>query len=219
MINQKIISILIIIILSFSSCVSKKKFLEMQEGRTKAEQKVRELTTENNYMASRIEALISDFETMKNELMESNAIKDQYIDSLNNELFALRNTLEEQKESLKETSFSFGFERQRMIEEMKIKDKTISSLKSRIGDLEDEIARQASVIDDKNFQMGLLSDRISSLQADKEQAEQRIEELNGKLSGLREQISLLNATLEEKNATITRLQNNVKLLKQELGGN
>ena len=61
----------------------------MQNGRLNAEEAARQLTDENNDKAKRIEALIADFETMKNEMMESNAIKDQYIDSLNTEVFGL----------------------------------------------------------------------------------------------------------------------------------
>jgi len=219
MTNKYFIYTLITIIVSFTSCVSKKKFLEMQAGRLKAEEKVRQLTEENKNKASRIEALITDYETMKNELMESNAIKDQYIDSLNMEVFSLQQSLEQQKESLQETSFNFGFERQRMIEEMNVKDKTISTLNSKIENLEDEISEQSSVIDDKNFQLNLLSDKISTLQSQKEQADTKIDELNRELQKVREETKALNVKLKEKDETITRLQNNVNLLKKELGSN
>ena len=218
MTNRHLISIFIVIALTVTSCVSKKKFLEMQDGRLKAEEQVGKLTEENNYRASRIEALVADFETMKNELMESNAIKDQYIDSLNNEVYSLQESLVQQQDSLQETSFTFGFERQRMIEDMKIKDNTISSLKASIENLENELSEQSSVIDDKNFQLGLLNDKISTLQSEKEQGEDQIDELDEKLNALQDEISALKVTLEEKEGTITRLQNNVNLLKKELGG-
>jgi len=205
--------------LTFSSCVSKKKFTEMQSGRLKAEEQVMKLTDENNYKDSRIEALISDFENMKNELLESNAIKDQYIDSLNNEMFAVRETLARQKESLQQTSFNYGFERQRMIEELKVKDNTISSLNARIESLDKEISRQSSLIDDKNLQLQVLGDRLNSLQGEKERAEQQGVELQEKLNQVQDEIKKLNAVISEKDQTITRLQNNVNLLKRELGRN
>jgi len=50
----------------FTSCVSKKKFLEMQDGRLKAEEQVRQLTEETNARAARIKVMIHDFEVMKN---------------------------------------------------------------------------------------------------------------------------------------------------------
>jgi len=217
--NKKYFILIFIVMLTFSSCVSKKKFTEMQSGRLKAEEQVMKLTDENNYKDSRIEALISDFENMKNELLESNAIKDQYIDSLNNEMFAVRETLARQKESLQQTSFNYGFERQRMIEELKVKDNTISSLNARIESLDKEISRQSSLIDDKNLQLQVLGDRLNSLQGEKERAEQQGVELQEKLNQVQDEIKKLNAVISEKDQTITRLQNNVNLLKRELGRN
>jgi chromosome segregation ATPase len=216
---KKYFILIFIVMLTFSSCVSKKKFTEMQSGRLKAEEQVVKLTDENSYQASRIEALISDFENMKNELLESNAIKDQYIDSLNNEMFAVREILARQKESLQQTSFNYGFERQRMIEELKVKDNTISSLNSRIDSLDKEISRQSSLIDDKNLQLQVLGDRLNALQGEKEKAEQQGVELQEKLNQVQDEIKKLNAVISEKDQTITRLQNNVNLLKRELGRN
>ena len=69
MVNKHFVLLLTAITIIFSSCVSKKKFLEMQSGRQRAEEKVRQLTSENNAKAARIEAMIADFETMKNELV------------------------------------------------------------------------------------------------------------------------------------------------------
>lgn len=207
------------IVLVFTSCVSKKKFIEMQSGRLKAEEQVVKLTSENNYQASRIEALISDFENMKNELMESNSIKDQYIDSLNSEIFALRETLDEQKESLQQTSFNYGFERQRMLEELKAKDNTINSLRSRIESMDSEMTRQSSLTDDKNLQLKVLADRLNTLQGEKERAEQVSADLEEKLQQVQNEIKSLNAVINEKDQVITRLQNNVNLLKRELGKN
>ena len=114
MVLQKITIIAAIVVLSFfSSCVSKKKYLEMEAGRLTAERLSQQLDEENQAKAARIEALIADFEEMKNELLESNAIKDQYIDSLNGEVFTLTESLNKQKESLQETSFTLDFEQQR----------------------------------------------------------------------------------------------------------
>jgi chromosome segregation ATPase len=200
------------------SCVSKKKFVEMQDGRLKAEEQVRQLTEETNYRASRIEALIADFEEMKNELLESNAMKDQYIDSLNTEISGLNELLTEQKESLQETSFSFGFEQQRMKEELENKDANIRALRAQVKNLEEEISDQSTVIDDKNFQLNLHKDEISSLESKVNQVEQQREQLQQELQKVKTETENLRAEIEEKDAAIERLQNNVNLLKKELGG-
>ena len=104
--NRFFVLVVLSTVFIVSSCVSKKKFIEMQNGRLSAEEQVRQLTEESNARAKRIEALIADFEAMKNELMQSNAMKDQYIDSLSSEVFVLNNKLNEQNESLEQTSFN-----------------------------------------------------------------------------------------------------------------
>ncbi|MDD4143960.1 MAG: hypothetical protein PHN68_04930 [Prolixibacteraceae bacterium] len=215
--NRALITSFTIIILFFTSCVAKKKYLEMQDGRLKAEDQAAKLTEENNYRASRIEALVADFQSMKNELMESNAIKDQYIDSLHNEITGLKGSLARQKESIQQSSFTFGFERQRMIEDMKAKDDMISSLNRQLQNLENENTELSTVLDDKNFQLNLLNDKISVLQSEKEAESQKADELRQQLQVMQQEISTLQAQSREKDATITRLQNNVNLLKKELG--
>lgn len=223
MTNKYFILLFLISGLFLQSCVSKKKFVEMQEGRLQAEEQVRKLTQETNNQATRIESLIADFEEMKNELLENNALKDQYIDSLNSEIFSLNELLVQQKESLQETSFTFGFEQQRMKQVMEEKDSKIRSLQSKVESLEEEVTQQASVIDDKNFQISQLNDQVDNLLGQvsraKTQAENLEVQLGTQIKNLRAQVNELQATMKEKDATITKLQNNVKLLKNELGGN
>ncbi len=223
MTNKYFVLLFLISGLFMHSCVSKKKFVEMQEGRLQAEQQVRKLTQETNNQAARIEALIADFEEMKNELLGNNAMKDQYIDSLNSEFFMLNELMTEQKESLKESSFTYGFEQQRMKQVMEEKDSRIRSLQSQVESLEEEISQQASVIDDKNFQISRLNDEVENLEGQLSRAESQAENVEEKMEAqvqdLKSQVNELQATLKEKDAAITKLQNNVRLLKKELGGN
>ena len=214
-------SILFITVLTllFTSCVSKKKFLEMQSGRLKAEDLVRQLTDETNAQSKRIEALIADFESMKNELMESNAIKDQYIDSLNTEVFALNEKLNEKAQSLQETSFNLGFEKQRLTNAIQSKDKTIRSLQQKVSNLEDEVQEKSSELDQKNFDIKVLNDKISTLEGQKNAGEEKLANLQAELKKVKAETEQLTAQMNEKDATITRLQNNVKLLKKQIGGN
>ncbi len=217
--TRPLLYIIMILTIFMTSCVAKKKYLEMQDGRLKAEEQVVRLTEENNYRAERIEAMIADFQAMKSELMESNAVKDQYIDSLNNEINNLKGSLVQQKESLQQTSFTFGFERQRMIEEMKAKDNTISSLNRQITDLQNENNELSSEVNDKNFQLNLLNDKISVIETEKERETGKVDELQNRLTTIEQETNALKAQLREKDETITRLQNNVNLLKKELGVN
>lgn len=215
--NKVLIILFSAITIFFSSCVAKKKYLEMQDGRFKAEEQVVKLTEETNYRATRIEALIADFQSMKNELLESNAIKDQYIDSLNNEMANLRNSLALQKESIQQSNFTYGFERQRMTEEMSTKDNMISSLNRQLQNIENENKELSSTLDEKNFQVNLLNDKISIIQSEKDRETEKSEELLQKLQVMQQEVNALQTQIKEKDADITRLQNNVNLLKKELG--
>ncbi len=201
----------------FTSCVSKKKFVEMQTGRLKAEETVRNLTTENKAQAERIKTLIADFETMKNELMENNAIKDQYIDSLSREIFVLNEKMNKQSESLQETSFTLDFEKQRLTNAIENKDKTIKSLESRISALENEVQSKSSSIDQMTFDFKNANEKAILLEAEKKNGEAKLTTLQAELEKVKAETGKLQAQIKEKDATITRLENNVKLLKKELG--
>lgn len=219
MINKLAVLFLIVIATLFTSCVSKKKFLGMQDGRLKAEQQVRELTRENNARAERIKTMIADFEAMKNELMGSNAEKDEYIDNLNKEMSALNSQLSQQKESLQESSFTYGFEKERLAETLQERENVIRQLRSQIKELESDLSQQSSVLSERNLKTSVLNDQIESLETEKARGEKQQEELQQQIEKLKQEISALNQQLTEKDENISRLQNNVNLLKKELGGN
>lgn len=213
------ISILIIatVFVSFSSCVSKKKYLEMEAGRLKAEKLSQQLDEENNAKAARIKVLIADFEKMKNELMESNAIKDQYIDSLNGAIFTLAENLNKQKESLQETSFNLDFEQQRLNNALQEKEKSIGALQLEVSKLENEVTQKNSEIEKRNFDLGKAKDQITVLEGKILTSDKKVVELQGQLNKAKAETVKLQEQIKTKDETITRLENNVKLLKKELG--
>jgi len=213
------ISILFIgaILITFSSCVSKKKYIEMETGRLKAEELSRKLDEESNAKSLRIEGLIADFESMKNELMENNAIKDHYIDSLNGEIFTLAENVEKQMESLKKSSFTLDFEQQRLTNALKEKDKSIAALNSQTERLEAEISTKNSAIDQRNFELRQMRDEAEVLQGKIKTGDSKLIELQSQLNQVKSETIKLQEQIKEKDANITRLENIVKLLKKELG--
>ena len=206
-----------IILIVFTSCVTKKKYLEMESGRLKAEEHSRQLTEENSAKAARIGALIADFESMKNELLESNAIKDSYIDSLTSEIFVLNENLNKEQESLQETSFNLDFEKQRLTSTLNSKDKTIKSLQLKVEQLDTEVSNVNTVVNQKNFEIGKMKDQARVLEGKIETEENNLSELNKELGKVKAETDKLQADLKTKNATISKLENNVKLLKSQIG--
>jgi chromosome segregation ATPase len=217
MINRFFLIITIIISLAFTSCVSKKKYLDMQEGRMKSEQQAKELTVENNARAERIKVMIADFEAMKNELMASNAEKDQYIDNLNSTIADLNDQLSNQKQSLQSSTFTYSFEKDRLAESLEAKNKSISSLESRIKNLEQEIALQSSQLSDRNIRIGSLNDQMESVAAERERILKHSGDLQLQIQKLRADAEVLKEQMVQKDETISRLQNNVTLLKKQVG--
>ncbi len=217
MVKKHFIFIFALFMLFFSSCVSKKKFVEMQDGRFQAEERLRQTTAESNARAERIKTMIADFESMKNELMASNAEKDQYIDNLNKDIAGLNEQLSEQKKSIQESNFTFGFERERYTENIQEKEKAIRSLQREMAEMEKEMSQQASTLSDRNVRISSMTDQLQALEGEKLRNEKKLNDLEQQLGKLRDETNALNTLIKEKDETITRLQNNVNLLKREIG--
>ncbi len=216
--NRKYFIILFsIVLVSLSSCVSKKKYLEMEAGRLKAEELSRKLDAENNAKAERIKALIADYEEMKNELMESNAIKDQYISELKQEMHTLSQNLNKKTESLQETSFNLDFEKQRLSNALNSKDQNIKSLQAELSKLENEVSEKSSVIDQKNYDIRQLNEQAKVFEGKIKSGETKLLDLQKQLDKSKAGAKSLQKEMDEKDASIQKLQNQVNLLKKEIG--
>jgi chromosome segregation ATPase len=154
---------------------------------------------------------------MKNELLESNAIKDNYIDTLNRKIFALNKDLNKREESLQETSFNLDFEKQRLTNALKSKDKTIRVLNTQIEELKTEVYNSNTVVNQKNYEVGKLKDKMQVQKNSIDANADKIAALQLQLHKAQADTKKALSQKKEKDATIMRLENNVKLLKKELG--
>ena len=204
-------------LLLFSGCVSKKKYLEMETGRLKAERMASQLDEENKAKAKRIEALIADFEVMKNELLENNAIKEQLIDSLNGAIFQLTENLDDQKNMLQRTSSDLNFQQNRLNDQLQERDRNILNLEREVTRLENEVSEKNNLVDQKNFDLEKLKNEATVLNGKIQTGDQKLTELQNQLEKVKADVSTLQKQVTEKDETILRLENNVKLLKNELG--
>lgn len=211
-----------ILILVFSvafftpSCVSKKKYLEMTVSKQQADAQIMELNSIVSGKDLRIEKMIADFEQMKNELMESNAIKDQYIDSLSGELNKLAKTVNAKESVIGEKETSFEYEKRRLTEDMDEQKKLVRSKQMEIDEfsaknkkLNDELSQLTFDLNREKGETQILQGNIASRDAS-------IAELNEATGKLKSEIQSLKKQLSDKNETIKRLENNVQLLKKEL---
>ena len=186
-------------VLSFSSCVSKKKYLEMESFRLQAENQVMALTKENTTQEQRLNSMIADFEQMKQELLFNNARKDQLISQLQSDVNQLKTNVQERDESIDQKTFSFGFERQQFERDLATAKVNQTALQNKISVVEAELEKVNNQLIDSRF-------INSKQQSDSEQQAIQLSRLTG-------EIQQLNQQMQEKDATIVRLNNDIAQLK------
>lgn len=198
------------------SCVSKKKYLEMTSSKQQADARIEELNSVVSGKNQRIEKMIADFEQMKNELMESNAIKDQYIDSLSGELNKLAKTVNVKESVIGQKETSFEFEKRRLTEDLEEQRKLVRNKQLEMNQLSDEIKTLNENLSQLTFDLNREKGEKQVLLGNLETRDASIAELNTATAKLKTEIQSLKKQMADKNETIKRLENNVQLLKKEL---
>ncbi|MCW0484408.1 hypothetical protein [Gaoshiqia sediminis] len=203
--------------MGMTACVSKKKFVEMESSKLRAEQRVRELTGENEAKATRIGQMIADFEKMKQELLESNAQKDQLITNLNGQINALNSNVKEKDATIEEKLYAFEYEKRRLEEELATGKSAQVALRAENESLSGELNQTKNQLSDLQFDLKRKKDEAERLEQQRLLKDKEYEAQEVQLSRLKAEIQQLKNQLQEKDETIERLNNNVNLLKRELG--
>ena len=207
---------IIIYALGLSSCVSKKKFVEMESFKLRAENRVRELTNENEAQSNRIEAMITEFEKMKQELLSSNAQKDEMIGQLSGQINMLNSNVKEKDATIEEKLYAFEYEKRRMAEELQLNKNAQTSLQDKNAGLAQELSTAKSELADLRFNLSRQDDDSKRLNEQLKLKDQKFEEQSTVLLRLQNETDKLKTQIKEKDQIIERLTNNVNLLKKEL---
>jgi len=198
-----------IFLIGFTSCVSKKKFVAMENLKLSAEENVSQLTEENKAKDSRIKVMISDFERMKNELMESNAKKDQMLGDFSGKVNSLKSNVKSTSETMDEKIYAFKFEKRRLNEELNISRDSVSLLKTQIQSLSTSLNTAKSDLANIQFDLDREKNKSSRLEGQNSSDNKKYQEQL-------KTIASLKAEIKNKNEKIEQLQNNVNLLKKSL---
>jgi len=198
-----------ILFIGFTSCVSKKKFVAMENLKLSAEENISQLTKENKDKDSRIKVMISDFERMKNELMESNAKKDQMLGDFSGEVNSLKSNVKSSSETMDEKAYSFKFEKRRLNEELKDCRDSVFLLNTQLQSLSTNLNTAKS--DLANIQFDLNREKSKSSRLEEQNSTD-----NKKYQEQLNTITSLKVEIKNKNEKIEQLENNVALLKKEL---
>ncbi len=215
--TNKSLFLITILAVSLSACVSKKKYLDMESSKLRAEQRVRELTDENEAKDSRIAQMISDFEAMKTDLMASNAKKDQSIMDLNGQINALKSNVQEKDASIEEKLYAFEYEKRRLDEAVKSSQASATGLRAENQNLSAELSQTKNELADLQFNYNRQKDAAESLTNQLTQKDQQYESQSQQLASLRAEVQKLKNDGKAKDEEIERLKNNVNLLKSQLG--
>lgn len=183
----------------------------------RAEQRVRELTDENESKDERIGKLVADFEAMKKDLMASNAVKDQLIGELNGQINQLNSNVKEKDASIEEKLYAFEFEKRRMNDALKNSQNNEGSLRDENKTLAAQLSQTKNELDDLKFSFGREKDNRENMANELNQKNQQFEEQAAQLASLRADIQKLKIEAKDKDETIERLKNNVALLKSQIG--
>jgi peptidoglycan hydrolase CwlO-like protein len=83
--------------------------------------------------------------------------------------------------------------------------------------MEDELNAKTQMAEQYSFDKRQLAEKIDLLESQKKGGENKVTELQSQLEKIKSETAVLKAQIKEKDEAITRLENNVKLLKKELG--
>lgn len=182
----------------FSSCVSKKKFVSMEQQKEKYKTQTTLLLDENGKLKRNITQAESEFETLKNELHAGNAVKDDLIDELTQKVNSLESTTANLKSKLNNTMSMFQQEQTSSLDQ----NSTIASLELEI----EQLKRDTLSL---NYSMKLIQERTKKL---KEEIDTKTERINDRNI----EISSLKSDLVKSNGEINSLKGKISAQKEKM---
>lgn len=211
--NINNIAIICIVVLTTSSCVTKKSYLEMQNGRYRAEKRVIDLNKETADLNAKIIRLATEFNNIQFQLKVSNAEKDKTIDSIHSSLLKNTSMITEKSEDLDLRLFSLQSEKRQLKSKITNLTEKNSTLEREIAQLNSKMESLNGSIIDAKYNLNNSKDEVAGYTRQIKSLNKKIEQLGEDNSKLESSIESLNEEMATKDAEITKLKNNVKLLK------
>lgn len=192
-----------------SSCVSKKKYTELQEAKLFIEQELLEMKDSNEKLQEKYENTVALFNQERMQLSLSNAEKDKYIARINSEFKELKEKRDELSMDLKSAKHNKS-----------ASSKYINQLKARITSISksrDTLKKEMNKLKtDLTWEVGKLNREKELLANQNKGLESQIEELNKDIEKLNQKIEECDKQKSIDNQEIEKLTNQVKLLKKNL---
>lgn len=214
---NKSLILLAIASLSLSGCiVSKKKYLEMESLKLRAEKQVRQLTQENAAMQKRVQTMIADYETIKSDMLATNAHKDQLIANLHKQMNTISSSAAEKNSNMEDKVYAYEYEKRQLQSKIEGYQKNIQALTAKNETTAQQLSQAQSSLANVQFSADKKGAEIERLNQQIKANGNTASKYQAQLDGLNTEIDALKKVSAEKDQTIKRLQNNVDLLKKEL---
>lgn len=207
---------LAVVILLGQSCVSKRKYLEMEQGKIRAANRVLTLTTTVDSLNHLTRNIRSEFNKMQNELRQSNAVKDTYIDSLNVITDRLTSNVAKVNADMSDKIYAFESEKRQLKAAIVQRDQQIDNLNNQITEGESQVKELKKKLGDLRFDLNNQKDATQAKVNQIEVVQNQLKETKTQLKKAQSEIASMQNEMDKKNAELKKLRNNVILLKKEL---
>ncbi|MFV0521595.1 MAG: hypothetical protein ACK5MI_04060 [Mangrovibacterium sp.] len=213
---NKIVLLPAVALIVLSGCVSKKKYLEMESLKLNAEKQVSQLTRQNDDMQKRIKTMIADYESIKADMLATNAHKDQLISNLHQEMSAISNSAAEKNSNMEDKLYAYEYEKRQLQSKIDGFETNVKSLTEKNQTLVTQLNSTQSNLSTLKFDSNQKDSEITKLNQQLKSNGSAVSKYQIQINNLNTDIAALKKASAEKDQTIKRLQNNVDLLKKEL---
>lgn len=213
---NKIVLLPAVALIVLSGCVSKKKYLEMESLKLNAEKQVSQLTRQNDDMQKRIKTMIADYESIKADMLATNAHKDQLILNLHQEMSAISNSAAEKNSNMEDKLYAYEYEKRQLQSKIDGFETNVKSLTEKNQTLVTQLNSTQSNLSTLKFDSNQKDSEITKLNQQLKSNGSAVSKYQIQINNLNTDIAALKKASAEKDQTIKRLQNNVDLLKKEL---
>ena len=207
------LSSILMVVLLFSSCVSKKKYEELARAKRSGDREIVNLQSDKKSLSAELLQLKEEFNAVRYQLTESNAVKDRKIDELYIKLRQLETKESELKSNLQDVA-----------EQAKVAEQNTNSqlvaLENRVKMISaerDSLKKQMTTLKtDLEWDNRKLSNEIDVVKSNIEFKDKEIVRLEKEIVSLKNQLANSMKSLSQRKQEVEKLTNQVKLLKKEL---
>ena len=195
------------------SCVSKKKFEELARAKREVDRNLLDLKRDKKQLEDQLQLAKDDFNTIRYNLTENNAVKDKTIDQLYTKLRSLESKQVELKSELSNVADQIKTTTQSTSEQ-------ISSLESslqKVSNERDQLRRQLTEVQTNlEFENQKIKAQLESATNNLQAQNGEVEKLKADNEEMTKKLNWIRKTKADADAEIKKLTNQVNLLKKEL---